>query len=724
MSCCADPRASFTGQLGTVPDALLAAVKTDGDGSLLTLHVPDIHCAQCLSTIEDALGRTGANARVNLTRRTVSLRWTASDFDPARPVSVLRDLGFTPQPLATESRTKDPRTTELVRAVGVSGFAAMNVMLLSVSVWSGADGSTAAIFNWFSALIALPALAYASRPFIRSALGSLSVGKLNMDVPISLAIVLAAALSLAKTVSGTGETYFDAAVTLTFFLLVGRLADHLTRERARASVSHLAAMRMPYAYVVSASGPVPQPVEHVRPCALIEVAAGERVPLDAQLTEPRAAFDVSLATGESEPEEIREGGEVMAGALAISGPHRLRVIRPAEQSYVARLETMQAAAEAARSRPARIADQAAKVYAPAVHGIALLTFLVWLALGTGWVAALTTAIAVLIITCPCALGLAVPAVHVAACDRLFRAGIAIKDGAAVEALRACDEVIFDKTGTLTTPTLSNASSLAPADLSSAAALARHSTHPVSRAVVAAAKNEGVAHVVATGVSETRGRGVQGVVAGRRVYLGRGPLPFPGAEDRADGLVFAREGEPAVPLQIAEELRPGAAELVQQLHAAGFAMTILSGDQRERVAEVARRLRIEDWHAGLCPEAKVDFVAARREAGARPLMVGDGLNDGPALALATASIAPAGASDLSRAAADLVLTGSSLQGVWTALVTARRAHHLILQNFGVAVAYNCIAVPIAVLGHASPLMAALAMSTSSIIVTLNAVRLAR
>lgn len=721
MSCCADP-AVLANAARALPDTLAAAIRTDASGNHLLLYVPDIHCASCLATVEGALKEEGAEARVNLTRRTVSLDWTSPAFDPLRSIATLRDLGFTPRPLSTESAAAQSSSASLLRAVAVAGFAAMNVMLLSISVWSGADGSTKAFFNWFSALIAMPALAYSARPFLRSAFAALRAGRVNMDVPISLAIVLATGLSLAKTISGTGETYFDAAITLTFFLLLGRLADHWTRERARASVSHLAALRPPFAYVVGATSTEPVPIEDVGAGDIIEVAAGERVPADARVMEDGAQFDLSLATGESRPEAIHRGAEIMAGALALSGPHRLRVLRPAADSYVARLEALQSAAERSRSRPARIADRAAAFYVPVVHFAAFATFCVWLLVGAGWVAALTTAIAVLVITCPCALGLAVPVVHVAACDRLFRRGLAIKDGAALERLRLTDEVIFDKTGTLTIPALADPAAMAPADLAAAAALARHSTHPVSRAVSLAAEEAGVERIVAAGVTELRGRGMTGMIEGRAVFLGRGALPFGDAV--AEGLVFAREGEAPIPLAVTESLRPGAADLVARLAAAGLPVTILSGDTAEAVGRTAEALGIADWHAGLTPDEKVSFIDGRRIAGAHPLMVGDGLNDGPAIAAAAASIAPAEASDLSRTAADLVLTGNSLDAVWTALDTAWRAHRMVLQNLAFACLYNCVAVPLAALGHASPLVAAIAMSSSSMVVTLNALRLAR
>lgn len=454
MSCCADPRASLTGQAGTLPSAFADAVERKDDTERLVLAVPGIHCAACISRIEDALARhDGLTARVNFTRRTVALSWPAGSYEPGRALSTLRDLGYAPQP-AVSPVADDGReeTRTLLRALAVAGFAAMNVMLLSVSVWAGADGTTEHILSWFAALVALPALAYAARPFVRSALISLRGGRLNMDVPISLAIILAAALSLAKTITGEGETYFDAAVTLTFFLLAARTLDQLTRARARSALTALAAMAPRTANIVTAEGAERVPLQAVRPGDTVLLAAGERVPVDAVLKEA-ATFDEALATGESRPVHRAAGESVLAGALAISGPVHLTASAPAADSFLARLAALQSAAESARSRPALIADRAARIYAPVVHLLAAVTLAAWMMAGASWMDALTIAIAVLIITCPCALGLAVPVVHVAACDRLFRQGLAVKDGAALERLRTITKVVFDKTGTLTVPTL-------------------------------------------------------------------------------------------------------------------------------------------------------------------------------------------------------------------------------------------------------------------------------
>ena len=724
------------GPAGGLSPSFRDAVTAEDGWNALALSVPDMHCAGCIGRIERAIGALGdtVEARVNFTRRTVTVRWRSGQFDPARAVATLRDLGYVPQPLVTTAHIQDHKGRELLRCLAVAGFGAMNVMLLSVSVWAGASGTTAAFLNWFAALIAMPAIIYAGRPFFRSALTAVRGLRLNMDVPIALAIGLASALSLAQTISGEGqETYFDAAITLTFFLLAGRLLDHMTRERARRSVSRLAAMRAPTAHVLDEDGvAAPVAVERVQPGDRLQVAAGERVPVDAAV-EGRAAFDLSLATGESDPVTLTDGDTVLAGALAVTGPVVMSAVRAADDSYLAQLTALQTAAEGARSRPARIADQAARIYAPVVHLVALLTFLGWILAGQTVTASLTTAIAVLIITCPCALGLAVPVVHVAACDRLFRRGLAIKDGGALERLRHVDTVVFDKTGTLTIPSLDPDTSVDAQVLSRAAALARHSTHPVSRAVSRAAAARGLSLPCVTRIVEHRGQGVSGEIAGEEVYLGRGAPPWARDVDDAGGadgtvtaqasaFAFHTEGTPPVALPVRETIRPGAEQLVAWCRARGLSVMILSGDRPQAVAAVADALAIPDWRAGCAPADKVSVLEALGAAGHRPLMVGDGLNDGPALAAAAASIAPADASDLSRTAADIVLTGDRLEDVELAVDTAGRAHRMILQNFLIAGCYNAVAIPLAVLGYASPLMAALVMSTSSIIVTVNALRL--
>ncbi|MEM9221433.1 MAG: heavy metal translocating P-type ATPase [Pseudomonadota bacterium] len=724
MSCCADPRAAFIHGLAS---GEMAQQSASGAGSELTLSVSGLHCAGCIGSIERAVAALPGTlrARVNFTHRTVTLSAREPPLDPTRAIQAIRNLGYVVRPLSNAPE-RDKEGRELIRAIGVAGFGAMNVMLLSVAVWAGADGETRQMLNWFAALIALPALTYAARPFIRSAIQAVAGWRMNMDVPIAVAIVLAAGLSLTKTIAGDGETYFDAAVTLTFFLLVGRYLSHQTRERARGSLNRLAQLQPSTANVVGAGGETtPIPVGAVAPGMVLSVAAGARVPVDASMVSPSGAFDASLITGESKPVTRRAGELVGAGLLALDGPLKVTAAKACEDSLLSRLSTLQRAAEAARPPLSRIADRAAQVYAPVVHLVALFTFLGWWAAGAGAGEALTIAIATLIITCPCALGLAVPMVQAAASDRLFRLGLVVKDGAALERLRTIDEVVFDKTGTLTTVTLDGTRPVDDGALRVAASLARHSTHPVAQAVHGAATDRGLHVPPSTEIVEHPGEGISGLVDGCRVFLGRKAPDLSGGKTpmaRGAGLTLHREGLPPLPLTPCECVREGARELVDYFAERGIPAAIVSGDAKCAVEPVAKALNVDDWTADCRPGTKVERLKAHRARGTHPLMIGDGINDGPALAAADASIAVADASDLACAAADIVMTTDRIEHAGKALDVAQRAHRLTVENLAICAVYNAIAIPIAISGHATPLVAAIMMSTSSLVVVANSQRI--
>ncbi len=720
MTCCGD--ATIIGQVkpnSSAPDPAMLASET--------FSISGLHCAGCISKVERRVAALGGDtsARVNLTRQTVTVRAPADGFDVTPALAAIRDLGYVVRPLAEAPET-DETGRELMRSLAVSGFAAMNVMLLSVSVWAGADGETERFLTWVSALIALPALLYSARPFVRSAFKALSARTLNMDVPIAIAITLAALMSLVKTINGEGETYFDAAVTLTFFLLAGRLVAHSTRERARNSIRGLASLTAPLARRVMQDGTVRVvSVKSVRPGMVLELAAGDRVPVDSRVDGYAGTFDASLVTGESQSVTIGAGHEVGAGLLALSGPVRLTALRDADDSLVARMRSLQEAAESMRPHLSRIADKAARIYAPVVHLTALFTMIGWMIAGASFGDALTIAIAVLIITCPCALALAVPIVQAAAMDVMFRRGMLVKDGAVLERLRAVTSVVFDKTGTLTGPRLRADAALDDDALADAAALARHSTHPVARALEAEALRRELELPLATGVKELPGQGVVGMVRGREASIGRPTsIPSDAAENvpAANANVLLRAGLPPVILPIEDTVREGADQLIEGFKERGMTPAIISGDTEAKVAEVAATLGVSDWTANAKPAEKLALMQQRADAGERVLMIGDGLNDGAALAAAHASIAMADATDLARASADVVLTSGHIGDVAGAMVLARKAHSLTVQNLVLAGIYNCIAIPIAIAGFASPLAAAIGMSASSVVVIANAQRI--
>jgi len=703
-------------------------VRVEGEKARLDLMVEGVTCGACAWLIEAALARDPAldNARVNLSQRSLTLAWHGPAEIGERLAGVVRRLGYAVAPFDPErlASTVDAEERDLLRSLAVAGFAAANVMLLSVSVWSGAIGemgpATRDLLHWVSALIALPAIVYAGRPYARSAFAALSAGRTNMDVPITIGVALASAMSLFDTWRSETHAYFDSAIALLFFLLIGRFLDRHARGRARSAIAHVAALTARSATVVDTEGRtrVVRPSELV-PGMTVLVSAGERLPADGCIVDGTSDLDTALVTGESLPRRVAAGDAVHAGMINLTRPIRISVERAGEGTLLAEIGRLMTAAESGRSRFVALADRVARRYAPVVHLAALMTFLGWMLFADAdWYAALSTAVAVLIITCPCALALAVPTVQVVASGRLFRQGILLKSATALERLASVRAVVLDKTGTLTVgrPELVGD---APADaLALAAGLAQASRHPLSRALVRACP----AAPAMLQVVEHPGEGLS--AGGFRL----GSARFTGADRRdvrweGPELWLARLGMEPVHFRFEDPLRADAAATVRGLADRGYRLTLVSGDRRDVVARVAAAVGIADWYAEVDPAGKARMIAEMR--GRVPtVMVGDGLNDAPALAEASASIAPSGAADVSRTTADAVFQGDRLHPVLEILDVARVSERLVRENLGLALAYNLLAVPLAVLGFVTPLIAAIAMSSSSLLVVGNALRLGR
>ncbi len=711
-----------------VPAAERLAAHAAAAPARLVLSLPGVHCAACISTVEGGLQRLPGvrSARVNLTLRRVSVDADAG-VDAAALIAPLAALGYEAHELdpgllsATET---DRQGRELLMRLGVAGFAMMNVMLLSVAVWSGAEGATRDMFHWISAAIAIPTVLFCGQPFFRSAWASLKARRLGMDVPISLAIILASSISLYETTQGGHHAYFDAAVMLTFFLLAGRYLDHRTRAVARSAAGELAALEVPRALRLDGGAETLVAVGDLNPGDLVLVRPGGRMPVDGVVTLGASEIDRSLLTGETLPVYAGAGSVVSAGEVNLTGPLTLRVTAAGRDSSLHRMADLVAMAESAKTRYTSLADRAARLYSPGVHLLSFSAFGYWMwATGGDLRFAINISAAVLIITCPCALGLAVPAVVTAASGKLFRKGLLIKHGTALERLAEVDTVVFDKTGTLTlgAPEPMNIDAHSPADLTVAAALAGASAHPLSLALAAALRVRGVRPAPVTDLREVPGYGVEGRLDGRAVRLGRAGWAGQGDLSETATWLDNGTGTPAA-FTFADRLRPGAAKAVAGLQAQGKAVLLLSGDTEGAVAGLAARLGIADWTAGALPAEKAARVAELAGQGRRVLMVGDGLNDTAALAAAHVSISPASALDAARTASDIVLLGSDIAPVADALRIARQARRRMKENFGISFAYNIIAVPLALVGLATPLAAALAMSLSSITVSLNALRL--
>lgn len=710
----------------------------DEDQLHMDLAVEGVHCAACMTKIERGLGQIPGvtQARLNLTTHRLAVEWKDEQTDADAIVTMVERLGYRAHPFDPSRRSSedDAMTRLLLRCLAVAGFAAMNIMLLSISVWSGnatgIEPATRDFFHWISGVIALPAAVYAGRPFYVSAWRALRVGQLNMDVPITLGVLLALALSVLQTLQHAEDAYFDSAIMLLFFLLIGRFFDQNMRRRTHSFAENLAALRAETAAKYCADGILrDMPLSKVEPDDIVLVRPGERISVDGVVQTGSTEIDQSLVTGETALAAVGPGDRVYAGTLNGSGSLDIKVTAAASGTLLDEVTRLLETASQAKSRYVRLADRAAQYYAPLVHGASALTFLLWWAYGLGWQPALVIAISVLIITCPCALGLAIPAVQVVASGLLFKRGVLLHSGDALERFAAVDTIVFDKTGTLTEPVATpvNAAEIAAADFALAGRLALASRHPMAAALARAAG----AQEPVDSAQEVTGQGVEAVVDGVIHRLGSAAFcnvdearlaAFRQAHPSASMLAMRAGDAAPVLFAFEQELRPDAVETVRELQDAGYAVEILSGDRKEAVRSVAGTLAIPAWRAGLDPTAKIARLEALAAEGRKVLMVGDGLNDAPALAAAHVSLSPVTAVHLSQAAADAVFLGNRLRPVSDSLKIARRARGAMMQNLTLAAVYNMIAVPFAIAGLVTPLVAALAMSGSSIVVTSNALRL--
>jgi Cu2+-exporting ATPase len=703
----------------------------------LDLHVEGLICGACVWLVETALAREPVieRARVNFSTRRLTITWKGAPDLAQDFADLVAALGFgvAPfEPAGVEDR-QAREAQELLRALAVAGFAAANVMLLSVSVWSGHAGSmgpaTREFLHWLSALIALPAIAYAGLPFFRSAWRALSAGRTNMDVPISVGVSLAAAISLWETIAGRPHAFFDSAITLLFFLLIGRSLDLGARGKARAAAQHMVALTARAARVLRPDGTVlmrrPADIEvgdHVL------VASGERIPVDGVVAQGGGRLDQSIVTGEAAPVRVNSGDRVYAGSINLESPLEIEMTAAGDGTLLAEIARLMEAAERGQGRYRTLADRVARLYAPVVHVAGAATFAGWYGIfDAPFHQAVMNAVAVLIITCPCALALAVPAVQVVASGRLMRRGILMKSATALERLAEVDMVVLDKTGTVT---LGRPQLRAPDDGQSvvdAASMAQASRHPLARALVQACPEArfvpGVVEHLGHGLAREEGGGAWRL--GSRAFCGIAAGPQ-ADDDGALELWMVRPDRTARRFQFTDAMRPDARATLVELERRGLELRMLSGDRAAAVLKMASDLGLSPGSAegDLRPADKVRRLQDLAAAGRKVAMIGDGLNDAPALATAHASLSPTNATDIARNAADFVVQGDRLNGVVEAIDTARMARRIARQNLTLAIGYNLLAVPLAVAGYVTPLVAAVAMSTSSILVIANALRLAR
>lgn len=714
-------------------------LKEEGDGRYsLEAVVGGIHCMSCVRSIEKTLKEFPEviSARVNMTTRHLTFVFQGAKEKANALLAAVNALGFDAKPYLRDAAEEEMRRERslLLKSMRVAGFAMGNVMLLSVAVWSGAGSESGAatenLFHWLSAMIALPALAYSGRVFFRSAYKVLRQGRTNMDVPISLALLLATGLSLYEMFSAeTGHVYFEAVMMLMFFLLAGRYLNFQVRGRAKSAAQDLLALMTGFATVLDQQGKSRVlPYQEIEEGMLLHVAAGEKIAADGIIESGMSELDTSLLTGETLPQPAKPDTPVLAGMVNLSGPLTVRVTKPTERSLFQEIIALMEKAEQGSAKYVRLSERAAKLYTPVVHALALTAFLFWyFIMGAGAYQSIVYAVALLIITCPCALALAIPVVQVLAGGRLFRKGILIKSGDALERLSKVTTVVFDKTGTLTCgkTVLTNTGEIAPEMLRTAAAMAVQSRHPLSQAV-AAAFDGALPELV---VHDVPGCGLEAEKNGKRLRLGRRAWAldtheFPSADDAVPEIWLSEDGRPLQRFVFRDDLREDSANTVKKLKKRGLKIHILSGDRKSVTAEIARELGITTYDAETLPDKKCGIIEGLKRQGEYVLMAGDGLNDAPALATANVSISPATAMTVTQNAADIVFQGDRLSPVLESYETAQAAMKLTRGNLRLTVLYNMIAVPLAFAGMVTPLLAAAAMSLSSMVVVLNSLRLNR
>ncbi len=692
----------------------------------LNLLVDGMHCSSCVAIIESALKKQPAvqTARLNLSTKRLRVAWQGAQELGDEWVSLINSMGYHAVPFDPQTAETAEKKEEkfLLRCLAVAGFASGNLMLFSIPLWTS-DGvemgsATRTFFHWIQAVIAIPAIVYCGMPFYQSAWRALKGFKTNMDVPISVAVILATLMSLFETATFGMHSYFDSGVMLLFFLLIGRYLEARARGRARSAAHDLLQMMTGFANVLHENGTQETiPLADIKEGMILHIAAGEKIGADGMLITGTSDIDTSLITGESQPREATVGTPLFAGTINMSAPITMRVTKAGGRSLLSEIIKLMETAEQTQAKYVTLADKISGWYTPAVHALAAATFMGWMVWGQiEWQQALLYAATVLIITCPCALGLAVPVVQVLASGKLMRSGILLKSGSALERLATITHAVFDKTGTLTLgkPTLTSTHS--DAELQLAASLAAHSKHPLSQAIVRVTPNI----TPRAEVKEVQGAGLEapGIRLGRRSWA----TNIADDGDNTLELWLAEEGKPAIHFTFADQLRADASDIIASLQAKGINILLLSGDRREVTHDIARRLGINTWEGALTPVQKTGKINALKAEGAQVLMVGDGLNDAPSLSSATVSMSPASAMDITQNAADIVFQGERFAPVLDTWQTAIFSQKLVKQNFLLAIGYNVVAIPLAVAGMVTPLIAAIAMSSSSLLVIGNAFRL--
>ena len=698
--------------------------------------VEGVRCAACVWLIERSLGAMPGVVSVQVNAVAQRVRVVFRDATTSLP-QLLQGLARTGyRALPVDARGLDDlrrrESRDALKRLLVAGFGAMQAMMYATAIYLGAaatlDASTRDLLRWLGLLVATPVVLYSARPFFAGARRSLTARRMGMDVPVALAIAAVFAASVLEAWRGTGEVYFDSISMFVFFLLAGRYLEMRARHRARDLTDALARLTPPFADRQREDGTLQRVgIHELRVGDCVRVSEGGIVPADGILMSERCRVDEALLSGESAPVTKRRDDLLMAGTVLEEGPVLVRIERIGADTTLAGIAALVGRAAAARPRLQVAGELAAGRFVTRVLALTVLTAAAWAAVDP--TRAFSAAIAVLVISCPCAFALAVPAALTRALGALARRGVLVVRADAIQSLAECTHALFDKTGTLTEVTLSSdvqtfRGASRDEALCLAATLARESRHPKARAIAAA--HAGLHAAALSAVATQAGLGISATVDGRLLRLGRADFAMAGklpAAEFEDAVLLADDIGPIAAFRMSERLRPDAGAAIEALRAQGVTVLIASGDAPSRVEGIAARLNVA-WRARVLPAQKLAWLEELRAGGARVLAVGDGVNDAPVLAGADVAIALAEGAELTQASSDIVLKGARLTAIADARATAQHTLAIVRQNHRWALFYNLSAVPLAALGLVPPWLAALGMSLSSLGVIVNAMRIGR